>query len=166
MPNRAFVPVPSHSLLASLASCALYIRKSDHVASTTHSLAELDLPLYLSNEQASRNLLPPTALDLSLFTQLASIAVVVRVIQRTQGSYNTKTKASTNLRHDEWTLSLGPTQRLRAIRSHELILIGLCSRRIYLRALSLLIVMHVPVPFLRGISPSGLHDSLYPEYFG
>lgn len=43
MSDRVFVRVPFHSLLASLASCALYIRRLVHYARTTHSWVELGL---------------------------------------------------------------------------------------------------------------------------
>lgn len=74
MSDRVFVPVPFHSLLASLASCALYIRKPGHYARTTHSWVELGLRAGISNGQARKARLP-TALDLSLLTQLASRAI-------------------------------------------------------------------------------------------
>jgi hypothetical protein len=45
MSDRVSVPVPFHNLLASLASCALYIRILVHYVSTTHSWAELGLQI-------------------------------------------------------------------------------------------------------------------------
>ena len=79
--------------------------------------------------------------------------------RRGWGALQCEDQSKYNLRDHQGTLSLRPAQCLRAIRAHELIVIGLCSGRISLRTLPLLIVMHVPVPILWGRSARSLHDS-------
>lgn len=68
----------------------------------------------------------PTALDLSLLTQLASETVSLTAEQKCEGAAM-QIWSKYNLRDHQGTLSFSPAQCLRAIRAHEVIVIGLCS---------------------------------------